>query len=620
MPARSEPRNYTVEFQPVGIHGHCSPRQSLLDCARQHGVGINSVCGGAGTCGNCRIRVLNGAVSTVAREEEEFLLPTELKTGWRLACQTYPAGDLKVEIPPESLSAPQRTQVEGLHVAVRPDPVVDSYRVKVEQPSLVDMVGDVDRLVQTLNRQLIMPCRLVDFAVMRRLSGRLRELDWECQVAVRREELIALDRYPSPRAGLAVDLGTTKIAVYLVDLDSGKTLASRGATNPQVSFGDDIISRMSLAMRSKDGARQLQETVVLTLNSLMEEMRRETGIQPQNILEAVLVGNTAMHHLFLGLPVDQLSRSPFIPTVSSAIDIKASNLGLHIAPGGYVHLPPNIAGFVGADHVAVLLATKPWRYRKGVVLTIDIGTNTEVSLSNGDSITAVSCASGPAFEGGHIRHGMRAMPGAIERVRISGGSIQYQTIDGAPPIGICGSGILDCLAEMYRAGILDERGRMQVSHERVRDGAKEREFVLVEAAGDRREIVIAQRDVRELQLAKAAIRTGIQALLEYNGLREEDITRVIVAGAFGSYIDISSAISAGMLPSFPLRRYRQVGNAAGTGARLALISRKEREQSQDIAARTRYLELAGVPRFTQTLAQATHLGLYRISEGKRLPL
>ncbi|MDP2919655.1 MAG: ASKHA domain-containing protein [Dehalococcoidia bacterium] len=620
MPVRSEAESYTIEFQPVGIHGHCPAGKSLLDCARQLGVGINSVCGGAGTCGNCRVRVLNGHVSPVTTQEHGYLSPSDLKNGWRLACQTYPAGNIKIEIPPESLSAPQRTQVEGLHVEVRPDPVVDSYRVSMTPPSLTDMLGDADRVVQTLNKQLVKPCTLVDFTVLRQLSMRVRELGWECQVAVRSEELIALDRYPSRRVGLAVDLGTTKIAAYLVDLDSGKTLAKRGATNPQVGFGDDIISRLSSAMKSADAAHQLQETVVRSLNSMIEEMCRETGTQPGQVLETVLVGNTAMHHLFLGLAVDQLSRSPFVPAVSSAIDVKASNLGLRITPGGYVHLLPNIAGFVGADHVAVLVATKPWRYRKGAVLTIDIGTNTEVSLSQGGKITAVSCASGPAFEGGHIRHGMRAMPGAIERVRISDGTIQYQTIDGAPPIGICGSGILDSLAEMYRAGIVDERGRIQTSHRWVRDGGNGREFVLVEAKGDNREIVITQGDVRELQLAKAAIRTGILALLENAGLREEEITRVIVAGAFGSYIDIASAISIGMLPSLPLRRYRQVGNAAGTGARLALLSRKERKRAQDIAARTHYLELAGVPGFTQTLAETTHLGKYRISRGKKSPL
>ena len=620
MSPKSAPRTYTIEFQPVGIHGSCEAGQSVLDCACRLGVGINSVCGGAGTCGNCRIRVLSGTVSVATRQEEEFLPPSDVKNGWRLACQTYPAGDLKVEIPPESLSAPQRTQVEGLQVDVRPEPLVDSYRIGVTQPSLTDLTGDVDRVIQTLNRQLVKPCTLVDFTVMRHMSTRLREFNWECQVAVRGTEMIALDPYPSPRVGLAVDLGTTKIAAYLIDLDSGKTLAARGAGNPQVSYGDDIISRISFAMKSKDGARQLQNAVVTVLNSLAEGMCQETGIQPQHILEAVLVGNTAMHHLFLGLPVDQLSRSPFVPAVSSATDVKASNLGLHITPGGYIHLLPNIAGFVGADHVAVLLATKPWRYTKEAVLTIDIGTNTEVSLASGGVMTAVSCASGPAFEGGHIKHGMRAMPGAIERVRISNGSIRYQTIDNASPIGICGSGILDSLAEMYRAGIVDERGRMQITHERVREGAKGREFVLVEAAGDRREIVITQGDVRELQLAKAAIRTGIQALLEAAGLKEEDIARVVVAGAFGSYIDISSAIATGMLPSLPLRRYHQVGNAAGTGARLALLSQKERKQSQGIAARTRYLELAGVPGFTLTLAQATHLGRYRISEGARLPI
>ncbi len=616
-------KTFTIEFQPVGIHGRCGGNESLLECARRLGVGINSVCGGAGTCGNCRVKILSGEVSGVTSEEEEYLSLADLKNGLRLACQAFPKSDLKVTIPPESLSAPQRTQVEGMQVAVRPAPVVDSYRVKVTPPSLTDMLGDSDRVLQTLNRQLTRPCLSIDYAVMRGLSTRLRELDWECQVAVRGQEVISLDRYRSPRAGVAVDLGTTKIAAYLLDLDSGKTLASRGATNPQVSYGDDVISRMTFAMKSADNARQIQDTVIACLNTMVEEMCGVAGIKPENVLDMVLVGNTAMHHLFLGLPVDQLARSPFVPAVSAATDVKASNLGLRIAPGGYVHLPPNIAGFVGADHVAVLLATKPLHYRGGAVLTIDIGTDTEVSLTAHGSITAVSCASGPAFEGGHIRFGMRAMPGAIERVRISNGRsdgrISYQTINNAPPVGICGSGILDSLAEMFRASIVDERGRMQI-REHVREGSSGREFVLVEAHGESREVLVTQGDVRELQLAKAAIRTGIQALLEAAGLTDEDIARVAVAGAFGSYISIPSAIAVGMLPSLPLKRYTQVGNAAGTGARLALISGRERKAAQETAARVRYLELASAPGFMQTLAEATHLGEYRLAAGKRQAL
>jgi uncharacterized 2Fe-2S/4Fe-4S cluster protein (DUF4445 family) len=324
-----------------------------------------------------------------------------------------------------------------------------------------------------------------------------------------------------------------------------------------------------------------------------------------------------MHHIFLGLPVRQLVYSPFVPAVSRAVDIKARDLGLHIAPGAYVHLLPNIAGFVGADHVAMLLATQVLQV-EGVAVALDIGTNTEVSLVNNGEITAVSCASGPAFEGGHIKDGMRAASGAIERLRIENDGIQYQTIDEAPPIGICGSGILDAMAQLYLTGVIDKGGRMRKSHPRVRTHQTQREFVLV--AEEKRDghpaVVITQQDVRELQLAKAAIRTGIQVLLETNACSEEEINRVIIAGAFGTYIDVSSAITIGMLPSLPISRFRQVGNAAGMGAKLALISLGKRTEAQTIASKVHYIELASAANFMKTFIQTGYLGQYRLTHGK----
>jgi len=610
------PDRYTIDFQPVGRRGECKEGESLLDCARRFSIGINSVCGGAGTCGNCKIRVLSGTVSAATSQEREFLSVQEIKKGWRLACQAFPHGDIKLEIPPESLSTPQRTQVEGLVVTAHPLPPVDSYHLKIAEPSLADLRGDADRLLATLNKQAALPCEFIDFGVMRGLSDNLRALNWECQATVRGKEVVAIGPFPGAELGFAVDLGTTKIAGYLLDLKDGRPLASLGITNPQVSYGDDIISRMTFALGSPENARQIQQAVIDALNGMVEKLCTVAHVKSTEILEAVVVGNTAMHHLFLGLPVHQLSRSPFVPAVSSALDVKASNLGLNIATGAYVHLLPNIAGFVGADHVAALLAVKPWRFR-GAVITIDIGTNTEVSLAKDGAITAVSCASGPAFEGGHISYGMRATPGAIERVRIEGNSVQYQTINGTPPAGICGSGILDALAQMYLTSAIDERGRMVESHPRVCAGEKGLAFLLAER-GDEKPIVITQQDVRELQLAKAAMRTGIQSLLEAQHIEEHDVRHIIVAGAFGSYIDIASAVTVGMLPSLPLNRFRQVGNAAGTGARLALISLKQRKVAQSIAGRARYLELASVPGFMQILAQATYLGEYRIKDGKRV--
>jgi uncharacterized 2Fe-2S/4Fe-4S cluster protein (DUF4445 family) len=335
------------------------------------------------------------------------------------------------------------------------------------------------------------------------------------------------------------------------------------------------------------------------------------GAATEEIIEVVVVGNTALHHLLLGLPVAQLVVAPFSPAVCRALDVKGRDLGLHIAPGAYVHLLPNIAGFVGADHVAMLLATGV-ADRPGPVVALDIGTNTEVSLVHQGRVSSVSCASGPAVEGGHIKDGMRAAAGAIERLRIEEGRVRYQTVEGAPPIGLCGSGILDAVAELLRAGIINEGGRMAQEHPLVRGDSGQRCFLVVreEEQESRRGIVITQRDVRELQLAKAAIRTGIQTLLENGGCQEEDIRQVVIAGAFGSYIDASSAMAIGMLPSLPLERFHQVGNAAGAGARLAL-------EAQRLASRVEYVELATTPNFMKTFTEATYLGRYRLRKGGR---
>jgi len=567
------------------------------------------------------VQVLTGTVSEPKASELEVFSSQELDDGWRLACQTYPTSDCKLSVPPESLTTPQRTQVEGMEVMAQPEPPVHAYQVKLPAPSLSDLQADADRLLEALNQQHQLRCDKVDINILRELSPQLRSWNWQCRASVRNDEVIALGPWPSRQLGLAVDLGTSKMAGYLVDLSNGQTLAAKGIVNPQVSYGEDIISRISYAMGSLAKRAQLQRLVVEALNQLAVDLYAEVDAKAEEIVEAVVVGNTAMHHLLLGLPVRQLALSPYVPTIRGALDIKARDLGLHIAPGAYVHLLPNIAGFVGADHTAVLLATGAGE-SKGMVIALDIGTNTEVSLIDNGKIVTTSCASGPAFEGGHIKDGMRAASGAIERLRIANDNIQYQTIDGAPPIGICGSGILDTMAQLYLAGVLDKGGKMTENHPRVRSDNKHCEFILVseEERDGQPAIVITQQDVRELQLAKAAIRTGIQVLLETNGCSEKEINKVVIAGAFGSYIDVASAITIGMLPPLPLDRFRQVGNAAGMGAKLALISLSKRAEAQTLASQVNYIELASAPNFMQTFIEANYLGQYRLTHvrGRRL--
>jgi len=609
---------FSIDFQPVGRRGECRKNESLLACARRLGVGINSICGGEGICHSCKVQILGGTVSKPTRNEREAFKSQELKEGWRLACQAYPASDVELMISAESMTTAQRIQVEGPEIRVPPEPAVRAYHVQLSTPSLEAPGADADRLLQTLNQQHKLRCAKIDIAALRIISDRLRSWKWKGQAAVRNDEVIAILPSKSRQLGLAIDLGTTKIAGYLVDLGDGRTLAAKGIVNPQISYGEDIVSRITAAVHSPSDATALQKLAVDAINELCTDLCTETGAKPEQILEAMVVGNTAMHHLFLRLPLKQLVMSPFVPAVSRALDVKARELGLNINRGAYLHLLPNIAGFVGADHVSMLVATNAWQAKETTV-ALDIGTNTEVSLIHRGKIATTSCASGPAFEGGHIKYGMRATAGAIERLHIGSERIYYQTIDGTLPVGICGSGMVDALAQLYVAKVIDEGGRITDSLRRVRMYKGQREFILVskEERKGKPAITITQHDVRELQLAKAAIRTGIQILLETSDCTEDDIKQVIIAGAFGTYIDISSAVTIGMLPPLPLNRFHQVGNAAGMGAKLALISLRSRAKAEAIASRVSYIELASTPSFQPTFVQASYLGRYRITDGRR---
>jgi uncharacterized 2Fe-2S/4Fe-4S cluster protein (DUF4445 family) len=409
--------------------------------------------------------------------------------------------------------------------------------------------------------------------------------------------------------GLAIDLGTTTIAGYLLDISTGETLSTQGIINPQISFGEDIVSRITYAIKSPAKAIELQQTVVKALNQLVTDLCNKTNTKSKEILETVIVGNTVMHHLLLHLPVEQLAVSPFIPAVGKALNIKARDIGLCIASGAYVQLLPNIAGFVGADHVAMLLATKEIWKDENLVIALDIGTNTEISLIENGEISSVSCASGPAFEGAHIKNGMRATNGAIERVQLINNQVKYETIGGVPPIGLCGSGILDAVAQLSLAGVINRDGRMN-DHPRVRVHRKQHEFVLFneEEQDNSQAITITQKDVREIQLAKGAICSGINVLLQKRGCSEKKLKKVIISGAFGSYINVMSALSIGMLPLLPLDHFQQVGNAAGMGAKIALLSNNKRAEAQAIAHRASYIELAAAPNFEKIFLQATYLG------------
>ena len=597
--------SYRLDFEPLGQRFLCPEGTILLDAARQAGVQLVALCGGQGTCGRCRVQVREGAVSAPSQSEQDLLSPRELAADYRLACQLRVTDDLLIHIPPESLSTIQRTQVAGQESDVELAPAVRSFELALDPPTLTDLRADADRVRDALKVVTGQSHIQIAWSVLQELPSRMRAQEWRAEAILWDDEVVALLAPGEQPLGLAVDVGTTKLAAYLVDLTTGRTLAAQGAMNPQIAYGEDVMARLTYVRQHESGAADLQTSVMKAINVLLQELCQKAERCCGQVVEAVLVGNTAMHHLLLGLPTHQLGEAPYVAAVREPLDVKARDLGLGVAPGAYVHLLPNIAGFVGADHVAMLLATGIGNDDQKV-LGLDIGTNTEVALRANGRFFTCSTASGPAFEGAHIRFGMRAAAGAIEHLRIVNSAVEYQTIEGVPPVGLCGSGILDAVAQMRLTGVLNDRGGFYNTHPRVREGEQGPEFLLVSAveSGTGQDITLTRADVGQIQLAKGAIRAGINVLLDEAQLQAEELDAVIVAGAFGTYIDVDSAIAIELLPDLPRERFHQVGNAAGMGAKQALLSLIERERAHQLANEVEYIELTTDPRFSIQFAEA----------------
>lgn len=584
------------------------PGTALMQAAQTAGVEIASICGAEGWCGKCRVQLVLGELTPATELEYEVLSKEEIEDGWRLACQSQPLTRVKIYIPPQSLTSLQRVQVEGDEGNFELDPAVIPKELQIEPPTLADQLSDVSRLKTSLMKRGVRSPQ-INFPLLASLSSVLRAQGWQVRIALRNQEVVGVFIPGTPLFGLAVDIGTTKLAAYLVNLESGRTLARVGVTNPQLAYGEDVISRIAYANQNEAGRGVLQARLVERLNELVDELCSQVGVVKEQIVEAVIVGNTAMHHLFLGLPVHQLGETPYIAAVSEAVEVHAQDLGLHLAAGAYVYMPPNIAGYVGGDHVSMLLATEMSEKtsRNGsIVMALDIGTNTEISLASAGRVLSCSCASGPAFEGAHIHDGMRAAPGAIEQVQMVAGNIHFHTIGGGLPVGICGSGILDTIAEMRRLGIIDTTSRLQKDTPRSRTGKHGGDFVLVPASktGHGREIIITRKDIHEIQLAKGAIRAGIDILLFEAGISYEKIDELIVAGAFGTYLDVGKAVNIGMFPPLPLNRFKQVGNAAGIGAKQLLLSVARRREAPELIKRVEYIELTTHLLFTDIYIKA----------------
>lgn len=596
-----------VVILPFGITIETQKGQTLFDVFLEAGIEATTICGGSGKCVKCRIIIDDQGFKKTSKPtniEKNALSSEELSSGTRLACQVEVKENLEVYIPRESLNTRLRLQTEGIETDVSPFPLVRKLFAELPKPTLKNVEPDLERLLKHLS-ELEINSYSVPPDLLRNLSEELRSASWQVTTTIwNNHEIIHVEEGDTTQLcyGLAIDLGTTKLASYLMNLITGKTITTASMVNPQVSYGEDIMTRIQYAMNGEKERSSIQEKIVDGINQLISRCCIKSGVESHHIYEVTIVGNTAMHHLLLGITSKYLALSPYVPVVKESLNIKAKEMNLGVNPEANIHFLPLIAGFVGSDCVANILATGILE-KEDYSLLLDIGTNTEVVVGNKEHLLACSCASGPAFEGAHIKHGMKASGGAIEHVKIdlNNHEVFLKTIDNANPKGLCGSGIVDTIAEILRVGIINKQGTMQLESNspKVRlnnDGV--REFVVIqEGKGSPRDIVVTQKDIREIQLAKGAIRTGIDILMYEAGVEQQQIKQVYLAGAFGTYIDSASAKAIGMIPNFSPNIITNIGNAAGTGARMALISCKAREECKKISRNVEYVELAVHPDF-----------------------
>jgi len=627
---------------PSGRRSRVTPGQSLLDAARQMGIEIESICGGRLTCGKCKVQIeqgnfqKHGLISnpshlSPANQEEQRLLSRLNSSDCRLSCAAYVYGDVLVTVPEESRAQKQIIRKSATERIIEIAPAIRKVYVEVDQAQLGEHRGDWGRLQNALAEQWQLEQLTIDLQALRRLQPALRQGKWAVTVTLWQEhEVIDVQPgYEEGIYGLAVDVGSTTVAGYLCDLRTGQILATESMMNPQVTYGEDLMSRISYVMLHHDGLDKMHQAIIDTLNLLARNAAKQAGLRARQIHELVVVGNTTMIHILLGISPLELGGAPFALANRDAIDLKTHDLGLQLHPGARLHVLPAEAGHVGADNVAVLIAEEPYRQSE-LTLIADVGTNAEIVLGNQDWLYSASSPTGPAFEGAQITYGIRATPGAIERVRIDPAtkeakfrvigeerwSDEWQLGEGVSPeaqphyraIGICGSGIIEAVAEMYLAGIILPDGRFNpdVSGDRILWQGRKGAYILATAgqSATKEPIVVTQDDVRNIQLAKAALYAGAKLLMNRAGIAAVD--RIILAGAFGSYIDPKYAMILGLIPDCDLKKVYAVGNAAGDGARIALLNRHKRLEAQQIAHRVRYIETAVDPDFQTEFVNAIH--------------
>ncbi|MGA2386311.1 MAG: ASKHA domain-containing protein [Candidatus Bathyarchaeia archaeon] len=602
-------------FQPEGKRLTFKPDATVLEAAKETGVGIRSDCGGEGSCGKCRVIIKNHAeVSGVTAAEQKYLSSSELTDGLRLACCTRVQGNLLVMVPSESRTGKRKIQAQGAEQHVKLNPAVRKLYLELQKPTIVDVQPDFERLLESLQKRGFADLE-IDYELLQTLPNVLREAEWKVTATVWNDEKIVSVEHGNTEKnefGFSVDIGTSKIVGYLVDLTSGKTVAVKSAENPQLAHGEDVISRITYAQANDENFKELHQALIETINSLIVDACQESNVNTRDVYEVTVVGNTAMHHFFLGIQPKNLLFAPYVPAIKKAVNVKAASLEITANPSGNVHVLPNIAGFVGADAVADVLATGMHKMSK-VCLLMDIGTNGEVFVGNKQSIVACSCAAGPAFEGMHIEYGMKAGTGAIERVKIDAETldVEFVAIDDGKPVGICGSGVVDAVAEMFRCGVINQRGdfNKNLESKRLRAVNGETKFVVAwkneTILGS--DITISRRDIQEMQLAKAALHTGATVLMNKRNVVEAGIEHVYIAGAFGKYLNPESAKLIGLIPDVATQKIEFVGNTAVSGAKITLLSRQARKEAQRISASVNYVELMTAPCFRKEFLDSVFL-------------
>ncbi|MBW1920976.1 MAG: DUF4445 domain-containing protein [Deltaproteobacteria bacterium] len=656
-----------VIFQPSGRRGEVPKGITLIEASRLLGVDIESLCGEKKVCGKCKVRVEEGNfekfhvhsskthVSPWLEEEGKFISPQEREQGLRLGCAAKVEGDLLVFVPEESRAGKQVVSKAPRDIHIKHDPAVKLYHVKLEKPSFEDPTGDFERVARELEKSYGLKNLRIDLHALRQLPEALRQAEWEVTVSVwmDREIIRVRPGKVKDHYGIAIDVGTTTIAGYLCNLQTMEVIDTISLMNPQCKYGEDVMARITYQMTNPGGLKRMSDDVIEGLNWLVEEAvkgthppkkkvkaseekeKKEEWIEEpekgkeylrlarEDIEDITLGGNTAMHHILLQLNPEYVGLAPFPPVIHHSLDIKARDLGLRINPSSYVFVLPNEAGFVGADNVGVLITEEPYKSDE-TQLIIDIGTNGELVLGNKDKLISSSCATGPAFEGAQIQFGMRAAPGAIERIKIDPDTheVDYKVIgreawrsysrpEEMKTKGICGSGILDVLAELYRAGIITKTGAFNKKQKSKRfrrnPETNQPEFVLAwaEESSIGKDIVITQKDVRQIQLAKGALYAGCKLMMRRLGIDKVD--KVKIAGAFGTHVDREKALIMGLFPDCELEKIISIGNAAGDGCRAALLNREKRDEANWVSRNVEYIELTVEGDFQKEFMGAMHI-------------